>query len=83
MFVNQGLLRAHSVYLLLAAGLAAHLQPLCFLVGLACALAARLVSQAEWEARAAKQELVMLTSKQCGESEEWKPRGLVQVLCAC
>jgi class 3 adenylate cyclase len=79
-FVIAGFLRAHTLYNLLSQGIAVHPQPLGFLVGCLCLLAARALSHIMWEQRAANDQLVTMTSAQCGRTVEWKPRGLVQVL---
>jgi class 3 adenylate cyclase len=79
-FVIAGFLRAHTLYNLLSQGIAVHPQPLGFLVGCFCLLAARALSHIMWEQRAANDKLVTMTSAQCGRTVEWKPRGLVQVL---
>jgi class 3 adenylate cyclase len=79
-FVIAGFLRAHTLYNLLCNGLALHPQPVGFLVGCFCLLAARSLSHIMWEQRAATDELVTMISAQCGSTEEWKPRGLFQVL---
>ena len=79
-YVIAGFLRAHSLFNLLSNGLALHPQPRGFVFGVVMLLAARLCSHVMWGRRAAAGQLVSMISAQCGTTQEWKPRGLVQMI---
>jgi hypothetical protein len=79
-FVIAGFLRTHMLHNLLCNGLAMHPQPLGFLVGVFFLVAARVLSHIMWDQRDSAGQLVTMMSAQCGETDEWKPRGLISVL---